>query len=380
MTQDMNLKDIPTPYYLYQMDLLEKTLDEAKTQAGKYGYHIHYALKANTRSEILELIQTKGFGADCVSGGEIQAALDHGFKAESIAFAGVGKRDDEIVLGLDNQIFSFNVESVAELEVIHQLAEERNQTAQIALRINPNIDAKTHHYISTGLEENKFGINFSDLEAVLSRVGQMPKLKLQGLHFHIGSQITDMDVFKQLCRKINKVQEYIQSRGVQLEHINVGGGLGINYFNPFAEPIPDFKSYFEVFHRHLELQPRQSLHFELGRSLVAQCGSLMTKVLYIKEGSVKKFAIVDAAMTELMRPALYHAYHYIHVHKKEQNHIEKYDVVGPVCESTDVFRKEAELPELWRGDLLEIKSAGAYGESMASTYNLRPNIESYFIK
>ncbi len=366
-----NIEDYRTPFYVYNMHLLEQTLDLAMSEAKKYNFKIHYALKANSNTPILRMFSSKGYGADCVSGNEISAALQNGFKPNEVAFAGVGKTDEEISLAIDNNIFSFNVESIPELEVINEIAIQKGKIANIALRINPNVDANTHKYITTGTEENKFGINVWELQDLIENLACYTNLSLQGLHFHIGSQITDMNVFKSLCIKVNKVQEIFYKNQIIVNHINVGGGLGINYHNPDSELIPDFENYFSIFNSFLELRPQQQLHFELGRSLVAQAGSLISKVLYIKKGAAKQFAIIDASMTDLMRPALYQSYHFIDVLNSTSSSIEKYDIVGPVCESTDVFRKAADLPKVKRGDLISIRSTGAYGQVMSSNYNLR---------
>lgn len=364
------MKNLATPFYYYDTDLLRTTLAELKKESSKYNYHVHYAVKANANEKILSIIRENGFGADCVSGGEINAALKAGFPAGKIVFAGVGKADWEINLGLDSDIFCFNVESIPELEVIDELAGAKNKKARVALRLNPNVDAHTHHKITTGLNENKFGINLSQLDVVLDRITTLPNIQLVGLHFHIGSQITDMDVFKGLCVRINEIQESLYRRMLIVDTINVGGGLGIDYEHPNRKPIPDFASYFATFKKHLKLRPKQELHFELGRSVVAQCGSLVTKTLYVKEGINKKFVIVDAGMTDLIRPALYDAYHKIENISSEAP-MEQYDVVGPICESSDCFGKAMELNGTKRGDLIVLRSAGAYGEIMASRYNCR---------
>lgn len=364
------MKNLATPFYYYDTDLLRATLAELKKESSKYNYHVHYAVKANANEKILAIIRENGFGADCVSGGEMNAALKAGFPAGKIVFAGVGKADWEINLGLDSDIFCFNVESIPELEVIDGLAGAKNKKARVALRLNPNVDAHTHHKITTGLNENKFGINLPQLDVVLDRIATLPNIQLVGLHFHIGSQITDMDVFKGLCVRINEIQESLYRRMLIVDTINVGGGLGIDYGHPNRKPIPDFAAYFATFKKHLKLRPKQDLHFELGRSVVAQCGSLVTKTLYVKEGINKKFVIVDAGMTDLIRPALYDAYHKIENISSEAP-VEQYDVVGPICESSDCFGKAMELNGTKRGDLIVLRSAGAYGEIMASRYNCR---------
>jgi diaminopimelate decarboxylase len=367
-----------SPFYYYDLNLLQKTLEEINKYSAKENYHVHYAIKANANLEILRIIKDAGLGIDCVSGGEVQTALDAGFEPSKIVFAGVGKSDWEIELGLDNNISCFNVESAAELDVIQEIAESKGKTANIALRVNPNVDAHTHHYITTGLAENKFGISLELLDKVIERCITSPNINLQGLHFHIGSQITINEPFKRLCAKINELQHHYEAQGIKFASINVGGGLGIDYDNPDTNPIPDFKSYFETFDKHLELREGQQLHFELGRSIVGQCGSLITKVLYVKEGLKKKFAIVDAGFTELIRPALYEAHHLIENITSQEDATDVYDVVGPICESSDRFGEEEKLPITKRGDLLALRSAGAYGEIMASQYNCRQLPKSYF--
>jgi diaminopimelate decarboxylase len=364
-------KNTPTPFYYYDLDLLKDTLNAVVKESGKYNYNVHYALKANSNVEILETIKSYGLGADCVSGNEITRAIDSGFPKEKIAFAGVGKSDEEINIGLDNDIFCFNCESIPELVVIDELAQKKNKIANIALRINPNVAANTHHYITTGLEENKFGINRWELESVLEALKTLKHINLIGLHFHIGSQITDLRNFKGLCLRVNEIQEWFYEHQIIVKHINVGGGLGINYVNPEQEPIPDFKSYFKLFNDFLDLRPQQELHFELGRSIVGQCGTLISKVLYIKKGVNTNFVIIDAGMTELIRPALYQAFHSIENLTSAVELNERYDIVGPICESSDCFGKSLLLPTTVRGDFIAINSCGAYGEVMASQYNLR---------
>ena len=368
---------LKTPFYWYDSQLLDQTLKTVKSLADKYGYHIHYAVKANGNIEILRRMREAGLGTDCVSGNEILQSIAAGIAPDKIAFAGVGKSDEEIQIGLENNIFCFNCESIPEIEVINQIAGQMGKKARIALRINPNVHASTHHYITTGLEENKFGINMWALDDVLKVLEQTKNIELIGLHFHIGSQILDMQDFRNLCIRVNEIQEWFYARNIIVDHINVGGGLGVNYEQPDKQPVPTFEEYFKVFAETLKLRPKQQLHFELGRALVAQCGNLITKVLYVKNGTNKKFAIVDAGFTELIRPALYQAVHKIeNISSTEPE--EKYDVVGPICESSDCFAKSIDLAGCHRGDLLAIRSAGAYGEAMASTYNLRTLVKGYF--
>ena len=372
-----------TPFYYYDLDLLKKTLSALIEESSKRNYKIHYALKANSNDKILNLISSFGLGADCVSGNEIKKALETGFKNVDVVFAGVGKSDSEIVTAVDNNISCFNVESIQEIEVINSIAESKNKNVGIALRINPNIDAKTHHYITTGLEENKFGINMWELSSIIEKLPSQKNINLLGLHFHIGSQVNDLNVYKGLCIRINEIQKWFSDHNFQFDYLNVGGGLGINYENPDSELVPDFESYFQVFEKFLQARTEQKIHFEIGRAIVGQCGSLISKVLFIKKGVNINFVILDAGMTELIRPALYQAYHKIeNLTKTEiQNHkseIIKYDVVGPICESSDTFAKSVLLPETKRGDLIAIRSTGAYGEVMTSGYNLRDRIKTYF--
>lgn len=373
-------KGIETPFYYYDTVLLRHTLQIINAEAGKYeGFCVHYAVKANANPKLLNVICHAGLGADCVSGGEIQAALTAGFQPSKIVFAGVGKSDKEIELGLDKGIFCFNVESVPELEVINQLAYRKKTVANVAFRINPDVGAHTHANITTGLAENKFGIAMGDMEDVIAKAAAMDNVKFVGLHFHIGSQILDMGDFVALCNRINDLQNMLEAHKIMVENINVGGGLGIDYTHPNRVPVPDFKSYFATYARHLKLRKGQKLHFELGRSVVGQCGTLVTRVLYVKQGAVKQFVIVDAGMTDLIRPVLYQAYHKIE-NLSSGGPLKTYDVVGPICESSDVFAKAIDLDECHRGDILAIRSAGAYGEIMASQYNCRPLPKGYIFE
>ena len=365
------LQSIQTPFYYYDTELLRQTLRTINEEAGKHeGFVVHYAIKANANPRLLRIIREAGLGADCVSGGEIEASVKAGFPASKIVYAGVGKSDWEINLGLDNDIFCFNVESIPELEVINELAAAKGKVARVAFRLNPNVGAHTHANSTTGLAENKFGIAMRDMLTVIGEAERMENVKFVGLHFHIGSQILDMGDFQALCNRVNELQDELERHRIRVEHINVGGGLGVDYEHPNRLPIPDFKAYFDTYAKKLKLRNGQTLHFELGRAVVAQCGSLITRTLYIKEGATKKFAIVDAGFPDLIRPALYQAYHKIENITSEEPK-QPYDVVGPICESTDVFAKQIDLNEARRGDLMAIRSAGAYGEIMASQYNCR---------
>ncbi len=360
-----------TPFYYYNMELLEATLNEIKSCTEGLPYKVHYAVKANANERILRTIQEAGLGVDCVSGGEVAASVNAGFDSKKIVFAGVGKTYREINLALDADILCFNVESIPELEAINALAQAKGIVADVAFRVNPNVDAHTHKYITTGLSENKFGINMEQLPEVLSIATAMKNINVVGLHFHIGSQITELEPFERLCEKVNELQCEVEKLGVKLKIINVGGGLGIDYVNPDENPIASFKEYFDIFKNSLKLREGQEVHFELGRAIVAQCGSLITSVTYVKKGTVKQFIITDAGMTDLIRPALYQAHHKIENITSSSSETAVYDVVGPICESSDCFGENEILPVTKRGDLLALRSAGAYGEIMASQYNLR---------
>ncbi len=372
-------KELETPFYYYDMGLLRKTLDACHKASNQYGFHVHYAMKANFNPKVLAAIQSYGFGADCVSGNEVQTAIATGFDKGKVVFAGVGKTDKEINTALDADIFCFNVESVQELYVINDLAKAKNKVAHVAIRINPNVDAHTHHYITTGLDENKFGINSWQLNDVVDALRQCNHLKFMGIHFHIGSQITDMEVYKSLCIRINEMQDWFEDHGFQIKVLNTGGGLGVDYHHPDTHTIANFEAYFKVFKDFLKVKPGQEVHFELGRAMVAQCSALVARVLYVKNGLKKNFLVLDAGMTELIRPMLYQAYQKIeNLSRNTSASTTKYDVVGPICESTDCFQKDVELPESFRGDLFAVRTSGAYGEVMASNYNLRDKISSVY--
>ncbi|MEE0989908.1 MAG: diaminopimelate decarboxylase [Paludibacteraceae bacterium] len=369
--------NLTTPFYFYDTTLLKNTLEAIKKETDKYNFCQHYAIKANANPRILRLIASYGFGADCVSGGEVKAAIEAGFSADKVVFAGVGKADWEINLALDADIFCFNVESLAELYIINELAIAKNKTARVEFRVNPNVDAHTHAKITTGLSENKFGINMSQISSVIKEAKTLSNIEVVGLHFHIGSQITDMSAFKDLCIKANELQDELEKEGITFPNMNFGGGLGIDYHHPNHINIPDFENYFAVFNKLVERREGQNIHFELGRAVVGQCGNLISRVLYVKEGEVKRFAILDAGFTELIRPAMYDAYHRIENLTSDKEEKE-YDVVGPICESSDVFGKNVMLNEVKRGDIFALRSAGAYGEVMSSQYNLRNLPNSYF--
>ena len=362
---------IETPFYYYDAEVLQQSLDAICSEIAKHeNYHLHYAIKANANAKVLKKIQAAGLGVDCVSGGEIQAALDAGFAPEKIVYAGVGKADWEINLGLEAGIFCFNVESEPELQIINELAAAKGKVARVCFRINPNVGAHTHANITTGLAENKFGIAMEDMELAIREAQELPSIEFIGLHFHIGSQILEMGDFEALCGRVNELLERLAKQGITVENINVGGGLGIDYNDPDGAPVPNFKAYFDTYANGIKLAEGQHLHFELGRAVVGQMGSLITRVLYVKKCHIKQFAIVDGGMSDLLRPALYDAHHMIQNLSSDEAE-EKYDVVGPICESSDVFGKDEVINACHRGDFIALRSAGAYGEIMASQYNCR---------
>lgn len=374
------LSKLPTPFYLYDLSLLDRTLQVVNDSIATHpDFHVHYAVKANPDPVILNHIFAAGLGADTVSGGEINVALQTGVKPQDIAFAGVGKTDRDIMIALNANIGMFNIESVQELDIINEIANSLGKTARVAIRINPDIDAHTHHYITTGIAENKFGIDMRDLGAVVARALNLPNIDLVGLHFHIGSQITIDTPFILLCERVNEIVARLEKEGVHLQSVNLGGGLGIDYEYPDNHPIPDFGLFFNSVKQHLDVPAGMEVHFELGRSIVGQCGTLIGRTLYVKNGHSHDFAIIDAGMTELIRPALYDAYHFISNLTGDAEHrpTHFYDVVGPVCETTDTFATNRRLSRVLRGDIIAIRSAGAYGQSMSSHYNSRqlyPNL------
>lgn len=374
-----SLKQIDTPFYLYDMDLLEQTLKKAKQAADKRGYVVHYAVKANNNRPIMAAIRRTGFGTDCVSGNEVARSLEVGFTPELVDFAGIGKTDEEIEIGLKSDIFSFNVESLEELAVIDELAAKHGKKANVSLRINPNIDAHTHKHITTGLSENKFGLDLTLLPKLIDSLREYKNVTFKGLHFHIGSQITEMEVFEELGQKASQLNSYFANQGFRFEHINLGGGLGVSYHEPTKENIVDFETFFKTVEDNLTLPEGTTVHFELGRALVAQCGILISKVVYVKTGLTKKFVILDGGMTDLIRPALYQAFHLTENISRDEEPA-KYDVVGPICESTDTFGEDVVLSKSYRGDLIAIYTTGAYGQVMSSKYNMRDRAKAYYLR
>jgi len=368
---------LETPFYYYDMQLLKKTLDIYTTELNRYNYHAHYAFQANANDRILELIKSYGFGADCVSGNEVSLALKSGFDSSKIVYAGVGKSDKEIITALEGGIFSFNCESIPEIEVINEIAARLGIVASVSLRINPDIDAHTHKYITTGKSQNKFGISYWMFDQVIDTLKKCNNVEFAGLHFHVGSQITDYNVFDMLAIKVNEIVSSFEDKGMRVLNINLGGGLGIDYSDPDANPIPDFASYFSIIDKKLKRDQEQIIHFEPGRAIIAQCGSLISRVLYVKVGKGRKFAILDAGMNDLIRPALYQASHKVQ-NLTSNGRAMRYDVVGPICESSDSFGKNILLPTTKRGDIMAIRSAGAYGQVMSMKYNQKDLAPEYY--
>ena len=377
------LDKIATPFYYYDMDLLHKTVDYAAEMAQKYGVRIHYAVKANVERRVLELISSKGFGADCVSGNEVLHAHDCGFPADKIVYAGVGKSDKEIYHALKLGIEAFNCESLQEIYVINEMAHIHGLKANVSVRINPDIDAHTHKYVTTGLYENKFGISQHEFDKLIEVLKKSEHINFIGLHFHIGSQITRVEeVFGLECRRVNDIVGFFERKGLKVNNINLGGGLGVDYDDPDENAIPDFETWFRTISENIARREDQTVHVEPGRSLVAQCATLISRVLFVKSGETKNFLIMDAGMNDLIRPALYGAYHKIENLSATQRTFypthQAYDIVGPVCESSDVWGAGRLLPLSVRGDMMAIRSTGAYGQVMASRYNMKDLAPSVF--
>ncbi len=371
-------KRVATPFYYYDIELFEKTADKIAELSARTGIQVHYSLKANADRRMNEILSSRGIGADCVSGDEIEFAVGCGYEPKKIFFAGVGKTDKEICQAFQVGIGAFVVESLEEIAIIGDIAKRLDRKAVIALRINPNIDPHTHHYITTGLYEDKFGISDRSFDEAVAMMRNCPNIEFFGLQFHIGSQILEVkDVIALECKKVNEIVATFEANGITVRNIDLGGGLGIDYDEPDKNPIPDFETWFQTICDNLVRRPDQTVHVEPGRSIVAQCGSLISEVLYVKRGENRRFLMIDAGMNDLIRPALYGAYHKIenlsaHYDDNDQRDMRVYDVVGPVCESADTFGTQRSLAKSHRGDKIAIRSAGAYGQVMASNYNMRP--------
>ena len=364
------LQNYETPFYLYDIDLLRRTLESVAYESAKHNYKVHYAIKANYDDHILGIIREYGLGIDCASGNEVRKALEMGFDPKGIVYAGVGKRDKELRYAIEQQILAINCESLEELFLVDEMSREAGRKTDVALRINPDIDPKTNHCIDTGQADSKFGISYEEVLEHVADIQALANINIIGLHLHIGSQIRELHVFENMCEKVNVIVANLDSLGFNLRFVDVGGGLGINYDVPENEPIPNFASLFSIVNQYLNVGDRE-VHFEFGRSIVGECGELITRVLFNKTTATgRRLVIVDASMTELVRPAMYGSYHNIENITSQEELRSKYTVVGTACESTDVFDENVSLRKTKRGDLLTIKSAGAYGMSMASRYNL----------
>ncbi len=377
------LDRVATPFYYYDMDLFRRTVDHVAVLAKEHNIKVHYAVKANVERRLLEYISSKGFGADCVSGNEVLHAHDCGFPADQIVYAGVGKTDKEIFNALKLGIEAFNCESLQEIFVINEMARVYGLKANVSVRINPDIDAHTHKYVTTGLYENKFGISQHEFDKLIDIIKKSEHINFYGLHFHIGSQITRVaEVFALECKRVNEIVAYFERNGLKVDNINLGGGLGVDYDDPDENAVADFKTWFGTISENIIRRENQSVHVEPGRSLVAQCATLISRVLFVKSGETKNFLIMDAGMNDLIRPALYGAYHKIENLSAAQRTFfpthQAYDIVGPVCESSDVWGAGRLLPLSVRGDLMAIRSTGAYGQVMASRYNMKDLAPSVF--
>ena len=379
MLKISNLSSHETPFWYYDMELFRRTVDEAARAAEKWGIVVHYSIKANSEPRLLAYIRRRGFGVDCVSGNELAFALEQGFDPSKIVFAGVGKTDEELLIGLRAGIASFNCESVEEVERLNELAGEYGLKANISLRVNPDVDAHTHKFITTGLETDKFGIPRRDVDKVIAMLKGNDRLNFKGLHFHIGSQILDVEgVFTSECQSANDIVKHFESEGLRVRNIDLGGGLGIDYEEPDLHPVPDFDGWFRVLRSRTQCSGDQQLHVEPGRSLVGQCGSLVSRVIFVKRGESRTFVIADTGLNDLLRPALYGAYHKVENLTSTSAQMASYEIVGPICESSDVIGEDRLLPLTQRGDILAIRSAGAYGSAMSSHYNMRTPARTVF--
>ncbi len=364
---DRIAEEFGTPCYVYSRAALTAAYQEFDSAFAGRSHLVCYAVKANSNLAILNLFARLGSGFDIVSGGELQRVLSAGGNPQKIVFSGVGKRPDEMRAALNAGILCFNVESEAELITLNQVAAEMGKIAPVSLRVNPDVDAKTHPYISTGLKENKFGIPFDEAEKLYLSIQQFTNVHATGLDCHIGSQLTELDPFIEACGKILDLLNRLEAQGLQIEHLDLGGGLGIRYS---AEKPPSARHYIAAVCGGIGRRGQRIL-IEPGRALVGNAGLLLTRVEYLKHTPYRDFAIVDAAMNDLIRPALYDAYHEILPVIANGNDVKTYQVVGPVCETGDFLGHDRKLA-LSQGNLLAVMSAGAYGMSMSSNYNTRP--------
>lgn len=370
-------KEQGTPCYLYSHATLTRHFQAFDRAFSSIPHLVAFAVKANSNLAILRFMASQGSGADIVSGGELFRALQAGIPPHKIVFAGVGKSEEEIAYALESDILLFNVESSAELQVINEVARGKGTHARVALRVNPDIDPHTHSYISTGLKKSKFGIGADQALEEFKKAATLPNIQVIGVHAHIGSQLTQVSPFVESLKKVLVLIETLKAQGIPIRYLNIGGGLGITYSN---ETPPRPREFAEAITPLLQ-EARCEIIMEPGRVIVGNAGLLLTRVLYIKETSAKKFAIVDAAMNDLLRPSLYQAHHDVLPVRQVPNTPEEVlDVVGPICESGDFLAQNRTLPAVKAGDLLAVMSAGAYGFTMASNYNSRPRAPEILVK
>jgi diaminopimelate decarboxylase len=384
--EDIPLKELAeeygTPLYIYSKKQIMENYQSLRVALGETNHLVCYALKANANHSILKLLAAEGAGADVVSAGELYLALKAGFSQDKIVFAGVGKREDEIEYALKQNIFSFNVESVSELHMISRAALRMGKKARIALRINPDIDAQSHPYITTGLQSTKFGIEASKAFEVFQYAASLSSLELIGIHTHIGSQITKVEPFIATANYVVGLIEKLRSAGINLTHIDFGGGFGVQYTNVIVHEalpkeetldtaVPELTEFFAAALPILQ-HTGCSIWIEPGRSIIANAGVLITRVISVKENSTKKFVIIDSGMNDLLRPSLYQAYHQIVPVSIDTYEYEKVDIVGPICENSDFFARERLLAKTIAGDYLAVLTTGAYGFVLSSNYNGRP--------
>lgn len=370
-------EQVGTPFYLYSQQTLVDHYRKLDTAFDGIDHLICYSIKANFNLALCKLLREQGCGADIVSGGELYRALKAGFDPQKIVYAGVGKTAAEIEYALKSNILMFNVESMPEAELINQIATRLNKKAKIAIRVNPDVDAHTHDYITTGKKENKFGIDYQAAPDFYRTVKKMTNLEVVGMHIHIGSQIATPQPYVDSIKRLISLLRNLREEGIQLDILNIGGGMGIVYNQEIPMPASDIAAAVLPLLKDTGCR----LLLEPGRYLVGNAGILIAKVLYVKKTRVKTFVIIDASMTDLIRPALYDAYHEIQpVHKDSKTKVIEVDVVGPVCESGDFLALDRKLQTVNSGDLIAIMSAGAYGFSMASNYNCRPRPVEVLVK
>jgi len=368
------VKNFGSPFYVYSKEKLITNFNSFNSHFNEIDHLICFAVKSNSNIAILNILAESGAGFDIVSGGELQRVISAKGDPKKIVFSGVGKTEDEIRLAINHDILAFNVESESELIRIQNVAKSLNKKASISIRVNPNVDAKTHPYISTGLKDNKFGVNEEEALSMYKKASKLDAILIRGIDCHIGSQITDLGPFTDAIKKLVTLIDYLKSININIEHVDIGGGLGISYKN---EIPPTFKEYSKIVYKLLK-DKNIKIIFEPGRALVANIGVLITKIEYIKKNEDKKFAIINAAMNDLMRPALYDAFHNIINLSPSKSKKQKFDIVGPICETSDFLGKNRML-SIEEGNILAILDTGAYGMTMSSNYNSRPKISELMV-